>query len=40
VKVKYKSGTKEYELITFLKSNNKTAMVQCPCVHPGQKVKK
>ena len=40
VKVKYKSGTKEYELITFLKSNNKTAIVQCPCVHPGQKVKK
>ena len=40
VKVKYKDWTKEYELITFLKSNNKTAMVQCPCVHPGQKVKK
>ena len=40
VKVKYKTWTKEYELITFLKSNSKTAIVQCPCVHPGQKVKK
>lgn len=40
LKVKYKEWTKEYELITFLKSNNKTAMVQKPCVHPGQKVKK
>lgn len=40
VKVKYKEWTKEYELITFLKSNNKNAMVQVPCVHPGQKVKK
>lgn len=39
IKVKYKDWTKEYELITFLKSNNKTAMVQSPCVHPGQKVK-
>ena len=40
IKVKYKEWTKEYELITFLKSNNKTAIVQCPCVHLGQKVKK
>jgi DNA-directed RNA polymerase subunit beta len=40
VKVKYKAGTKEYVLITFLKSNHKTAIVQVPCVHLGQKVKK
>jgi DNA-directed RNA polymerase subunit beta len=38
VKVKYKAGTKEYELITFLKSNHKTAIVQVPQVHLGQKV--
>lgn len=40
VKVKYKSGAKEYELITFLKSNHKTAIVQKPTVALGQKVKK
>jgi DNA-directed RNA polymerase subunit beta len=40
IKVKYKAGTKEYELITFLKSNHKTAIVQVPRVHLGQKVKK
>jgi DNA-directed RNA polymerase subunit beta len=40
IKVKYKSGTKEYELITFLKSNHKTAITQVPRVSPNQKVKK
>lgn len=40
VKVKYKSGTKEYELIAFLKSNHKTAIVQVPRVSLGQKVQK
>jgi DNA-directed RNA polymerase subunit beta len=40
IKIKYKAGTKEYELITFLKSNHKTAIVQIPRVNLGQKVKK
>lgn len=40
IKVKYKSGTKEYELTTFLKSNHKTAITQIPRVSLGQKVKK
>ena len=40
IKVKYKAGTKEYELTTFLKSNHKTAIVQLPRVQLGQKVKR
>lgn len=40
VKVHYKAGSKEYELITFLKSNHKTAITQVPRVSLGQKVKK
>lgn len=39
VKVKYKSGTKEYPLITFMRSNHKTCLHQVPRVSAGQKVK-
>lgn len=40
VKVKYKDGTKEYQLTTFVRSNHKTCITQVPCVDLGQKVKK
>ncbi len=41
VKVKYKKlGVKEYDLITFKKSNQKTLIHQVPKVSLGQKVKK
>lgn len=41
VRVKYKkSGTKEYEMVTFKKSNQRTIMNQTPKVTLGQKVKK
>lgn len=40
VKVKYKDGTKEYHLTTFVRSNHKTCITQVPCVDLGQKVKK
>ena len=40
VKVKYKDGTKEYQLTTFVRSNHKTCITQVPCVNLGQKVKK
>ena len=41
VKVKYKNlGTKEYELINFRRSNQKTVIHQWPKVEVGQKVKK
>ncbi len=40
VKVKYKSGIKEYELIIFRRSNHKTCINQVPTVSLGQKVKK
>ncbi|MCR5412881.1 MAG: DNA-directed RNA polymerase subunit beta [Patescibacteria group bacterium] len=40
IKVKYKSGVKEYELTLFLKSNSKVALTQVPRVEVGQKVKK
>ncbi len=41
VKVKYKKkslGTKEYEIINFVKSNQKTTIHQIPRVELGQKV--
>ncbi|GHW02613.1 DNA-directed RNA polymerase subunit beta [candidate division SR1 bacterium] len=40
IKLKFKGGTKEYELTTFLKSNDKTVIVQKPMVSLGQQVKK
>ena len=40
VKVKYKSGVKEYTLINFARSNSKTCINQLPRVSLGQKVKK
>ncbi len=40
IRVKYKEGTKEYELTLFSKSNNKIAITQVPVVELGQKVKK
>ncbi len=40
IKVKYKSGTKEYELINFQRSNHKTTMHQLPRVSVWQKVDK
>jgi len=40
VKVKYKNGIKEYELITFQRSNHKTCIHQVPRVSLKQKVKK
>jgi len=40
VKVKYKSGTKEYVLTTFSRSNHKTCITQIPCVKLKQKVNK
>jgi DNA-directed RNA polymerase subunit beta len=40
VKVKYKSGTKEYVLTTFSRSNHKTCITQIPCVKLKQKVSK
>lgn len=39
IKVKYKSGTKEYKLLNFERSNHKTTMHQVPTVAVGQKVK-
>lgn len=40
IKIKYKTGIKEYPLITFARSNSKTCMNQLPRVSLGQKVKK
>lgn len=40
IKIKYKSGTKEYELTTFLKSNDKTVILQTPRVGLWQIVEK
>ncbi len=40
IKIKYKTGIKEYQLITFARSNSKTCMNQIPRVSLGQKVKK
>lgn len=40
VKVKYAAGIKEYELVTFRRSNHKTCINQIPTVSLGQKVKK
>ncbi len=40
VKVKYKTGIKEYPLIVFARSNSKTCITQVPRVSLGQKVKK
>lgn len=40
IKVKYKSGVKEYQLIVFKKSNQKTVIHQRPTVTLKQKVKK
>ncbi|HMT26741.1 MAG TPA: hypothetical protein PKD96_00405 [Candidatus Absconditabacterales bacterium] len=40
IKVKYSSGTKEYEIIAFKKSNQKTIIHQRATVSLGQKVKK
>jgi DNA-directed RNA polymerase subunit beta len=38
IKVKYKSGVKEYQLINFARSNHKTSLHQVPRVSIGQKV--
>jgi DNA-directed RNA polymerase subunit beta len=38
IKVKYKSGVKEYQLINFARSNHKTSLHQVPRVSLGQKV--
>ncbi|MFZ2718344.1 MAG: hypothetical protein WAZ12_00965, partial [Candidatus Absconditicoccaceae bacterium] len=40
IKVKYKSGTKEYVLTNFSRSNHKTCVNQVPCVTLKQKVSK
>ncbi len=40
VKVKYKSGIKEYTLLNFSRSNSKTCINQLPRVSLGQKVQK
>ena len=41
IKVKYKKvGLKEYDLVTFKRSNQKTVIHQWPKVSVGQKVKK
>lgn len=40
IKVKYGKDVKEYELVTFVKSNQKTVINQKPVVFLGQKVKK
>jgi len=40
VKVKYKSGIKEYPLINFARSNSKTCINQLPRVSLGQHLKK
>ncbi|MBU1757799.1 hypothetical protein KKG31_01215 [Patescibacteria group bacterium] len=40
IKVKYKTGIKEYQLGVFVRSNQKTCMHQHPSVSLGQKVKK
>ncbi len=40
IKVKYKSGIKEYELVVFRRSNHKTCINQVPSVSLGEKVKK
>lgn len=40
VKVKYKTGIKEYPLTVFKRSNHKTCITQVPRVSLGQKVKK
>ena len=40
VKVKYKTGIKEYPLIVFSKSNSKSCITQVPRVSLGQKVAK
>lgn len=39
IKVKYKTGTKEYKLLNFERSNHKTTLHQLPTVSVGQKVK-
>jgi len=40
IKVKYKTGIKEYQLVVFVRSNSKSCMTQKPTVFLGQKVKK
>jgi DNA-directed RNA polymerase subunit beta len=40
VKVKYKAGIKEYQLINFARSNSKTCINQLPRVSLGQKLKR
>jgi len=40
VKVKYKTGIKEYLLVVFERSNSKSSMTQIPRVWLGQKLKK
>jgi DNA-directed RNA polymerase subunit beta len=40
VKVKYKTGIKEYPLVVFARSNSKSCMTQIPRVSLGEKLKK
>jgi len=40
VKIKYKTGIKEYPLVVFARSNSKSCMTQIPRVSLGQKLKK
>lgn len=40
IKIKYKTGIKEYPLVVFARSNHKSCMTQIPRVSLGQKVKK
>ena len=40
VKVKYKTGIKEYPLVVFARSNSISCMTQIPRVSLGEKLKK
>ena len=40
IKVKYKTGIKEYPLVVFARSNSKSCMTQIPRVSLGEKLKK